>query len=418
MTINPNNAVLSKLVSDGEEVSVNNPLPVNVVLGGGTGGGGTAGTEYIEDAAAPANPTGGLVMAVRRDTLTTAEVSTDGDVVALKASNKGQLHVRAEELDPLLGSITETAPATDTASSGINGRLQRIAQRLSTLSAQHPSALGSTNASGSLSVAASTEDVARVGSITETAPASDTASSGLNGRLQRIAQRITSLIALFPTSLGSKAAASSFAVTVSTEDAAKLGSVTETAPTTDTASSGLNGRLQRVSQRLTSLIALFPTSLGTKAAASSFSVTLSSEDRDAIDALTTETTSAAILSALQTPTTELPPEPLLTSNDLSGLALGFNSAVKQSLIAGSTGLSVRVYKARIYVKGATDISVYDGDPDSGGVLLEVIPFGAAGGIVLDFDSRSYWKTTAGNALFFKASAAVQVYGRLGYTQVA
>ena len=32
-----------------------------------------------------------------------------------------------------LGDLTETAPATDTASSGLNGRLQRIAQRLSTL---------------------------------------------------------------------------------------------------------------------------------------------------------------------------------------------------------------------------------------------------------------------------------------------
>lgn len=34
----------------------------------------------------------------------------------------------------------------------------------------------------------------RIGSLSETAPATDTASSGLNGRLQRIAQRITSLI--------------------------------------------------------------------------------------------------------------------------------------------------------------------------------------------------------------------------------
>lgn len=42
----------------------------------------------------------------------------------------------------------------------------------------------------------------RVGSTTETAPATDTASSGLNGRLQRIAQRLSSLIAIFPTALG------------------------------------------------------------------------------------------------------------------------------------------------------------------------------------------------------------------------
>jgi hypothetical protein len=42
-----------------------------------------------------------------------------------------------------------------------------------------------------------------IGSLIETAPATDTASSGLNGRLQRIAQRITSLIALVPSALTS-----------------------------------------------------------------------------------------------------------------------------------------------------------------------------------------------------------------------
>lgn len=56
-----------------------------------------------------------------------------------------------------------------------------------------------------------------IGAINETAPASDTASSGLNGRLQRIAQRTTSLIALYPTSLGQKTMANSFAVTLASD---------------------------------------------------------------------------------------------------------------------------------------------------------------------------------------------------------
>jgi hypothetical protein len=102
-----------------------------------------------------------------------------------------------------------------------------------------------------------------IGAVNETAPATDTASSGLNGRLQRVAQRLTSLLALYPSALGSAAAASSFAVTQSTEDVARVGIITETAPATDTASSGLNGRLQRIAQRLTSLIAVMPTSLAT-----------------------------------------------------------------------------------------------------------------------------------------------------------
>lgn len=49
-----------------------------------------------------------------------------------------------------VGSLTETAPATDTASSGLNGRLQRIAQRLTSW------INGATNTSRILSAAAST----------------------------------------------------------------------------------------------------------------------------------------------------------------------------------------------------------------------------------------------------------------------
>jgi len=57
----------------------------------------------------------------------------------------------------------------------------------------------------------------RTGALTETAPATDTASSGINGRLQRIAQRITSLIALIPASLGQKAKTASFAVVLASD---------------------------------------------------------------------------------------------------------------------------------------------------------------------------------------------------------
>lgn len=118
-----------------------------------------------------------------------------------------------------------------------------------------------------------------VGIVTETAPATDTASSGLNGRLQRIAQRLTSLIAQVPATLGQKAKSASMAVTLASDEdlLTYTGGVTETAPATDTASSGLNGRLQRIAQRLTSLIALIPASLGQKTMANSLAVTLASD---------------------------------------------------------------------------------------------------------------------------------------------
>jgi hypothetical protein len=309
-------------------------------------GGSSAGTEYTEDAAAAADPAGGMMIAVRRDTLSTSEVSADGDNIALKATNKGQLHVRDADGDTLRGALTETAPASDTASSGLNGRLQRVAQRLTSLIGLLPTALGANGglkiegvASGTavpvsaaslpLPSGAATESTlsaisgsvdgleTQVGATNETAASTDTATAGLNGRLQRVAQRLTSLIALFPASLGSNGGVKvdivggSSAGTEYTEDAAAaadpaggmmiavrrdtlstsevsadgdnialkasnkgqlhvrdadadalFGSVTETAPASDTASSGLNGRLQRVAQRLTSLIALFPAALG------------------------------------------------------------------------------------------------------------------------------------------------------------
>lgn len=51
-----------------------------------------------------------------------------------------------------------------------------------------------------------------LGAVNEAAPATDTDNSGLNGRLQRIAQRITSLLALLPAALGQGTMAQSLRV--------------------------------------------------------------------------------------------------------------------------------------------------------------------------------------------------------------
>lgn len=80
-----------------------------------------------------------------------------------------------------------------------------------TVSVETPNPNGRAAAASSRSIALSTEDKAVLdllataalqGSLTEPAPATDTASSGLNGRLQRIAQRITSLMNFLPAALG------------------------------------------------------------------------------------------------------------------------------------------------------------------------------------------------------------------------
>jgi len=80
-------------------VSVANPLPVT-----GGGGGGSSGTEYVEDTAAPANPTGPTLICRRRDTLSTTEVSADLDWIAANCDSRGRLRVNDDGLVTALGS--------------------------------------------------------------------------------------------------------------------------------------------------------------------------------------------------------------------------------------------------------------------------------------------------------------------------
>lgn len=198
-------------------------------------GGGTASTiaSDVAQGSTTSGQTGGLVqgaVTTAAPTYVTAKtyplsLKTNGDLrVSDTAATAilSTLNLSTDGLEAGLGIITETAPATDTASSGLNGRLQRVAQRITSLIAQIPATLGAKTAAASLSVTTATDDntLALFGAVTETAPATDIASSGLNGRLQRVAQRLTSLIALVPASLGQKAMSASFAVALASDQTA------------------------------------------------------------------------------------------------------------------------------------------------------------------------------------------------------
>lgn len=111
------------------------------------------------DAAHSSGDKGYMLLAVRKDTAT-ALAGTDGDYIPLIVDASGRLHVADSAVGPLLGSVTETAPATDTASSGLNGRLQRIAQRLSSLIALLPASIGQKNGAGSVSVVLASDHAA------------------------------------------------------------------------------------------------------------------------------------------------------------------------------------------------------------------------------------------------------------------
>lgn len=61
---------------------------------------------------------------------------------------------------------------------------------------------------------------AQIGALTEAPPSTDTAPSGLNGRLQRLAQLITTHMAQLPATLGQKAMAASLAVAIAPDQTA------------------------------------------------------------------------------------------------------------------------------------------------------------------------------------------------------
>ena len=86
--------------------------------------------------------------------------------------------------------------------------------------------------SGSATEAKQDAEAVLIGGVTEAVPGTDTASSGLNGRLQRIAQRLTSLIALIPTSLGQGTMATSLKVVLPSDQSSIPVAATLTAETT------------------------------------------------------------------------------------------------------------------------------------------------------------------------------------------
>ena len=124
---------------DGEATDVSVDTPLHIQL---------TNLEKAEDSAHVSGDDGVMLLAVRANTATAT--GADGDYVPLLTDTNGRLHViepsaatrlTESDFDTKVGALTETAPATDTASSGLNGRLQRIAQRITSLIALIPTAL-------------------------------------------------------------------------------------------------------------------------------------------------------------------------------------------------------------------------------------------------------------------------------------
>lgn len=151
----------------------------------------------------------------------TANIGTSGDLAT---------DVTLTAVRDRLGATDTAAATSDSATSPVNGLLKRALAHLSTIIGRLPTLTaggrlpvdgsGVTQPiSGTVTAQVDQSSVTdRLGSTSETAPTTDNATSGLNGRLQRIAQHFTTLLNRWPISLGQKNRAGSVPFTLATED--------------------------------------------------------------------------------------------------------------------------------------------------------------------------------------------------------
>jgi hypothetical protein len=170
---------------------------------------------------------GSMFAELNKSTIIGKTTGGGGGFVDVKVTPSGALTAEAEIVSSVLptGAATEVTlsslEAKDFATETTLASLLTELQLKADLSETQPvSAASLPLPSGAATATLQTSGNTLLGDLIETAPSTDTASSGLNGRLQRIAQRISSLIALFPTSLGQKTMANSFSVALASDQSA------------------------------------------------------------------------------------------------------------------------------------------------------------------------------------------------------
>jgi len=186
---------------------------------------------------------------------------TDVDIVAGVPTTGTGTVPTLSKTNTVIGSVIETAPASDTASSGLNGRLQRIAQRVTSLITLHGAATDAkstaTDATSVTFMQVFKQISASVQSLV-TAIGSTAWDLGIGTSGTRTQRMSIDTAQLAPNRTTAGAMTDGYQLVDTPTDgtnATRLGGLTETAPASDTASSGLNGRLQRIAQNVTTLIA-------------------------------------------------------------------------------------------------------------------------------------------------------------------
>lgn len=200
-------------------------------------------------------------------------------------------------------------------------------------------------------------------------------------------------------------------VNLSTGDKARIGAISETAASSDTADSGLNGLAKRLLQRMTALIALLPASIGTRTAAGSMSVTVASDD-PAYAALVSIRDATATVNVAQDTATIKNGSTSLTPKFV---AIAASSSGNNTILAAVTSKKIRVLAYNFISNGTVNGKFQSGA--SGTDLTGLKYCVANSGICAPFNPVGWFETASGTLLNLNLSAGIAVGGELVYIEV-
>lgn len=111
----------------------------------------------------------------------------------------------------------------------------------------------------------------------------------------------------------------------------------------------------------------------------------------------------------------LPTKPgIPVTGDLSAASISAASSGDNTLLAGTGGQTIRVFRLFLVAAAAVNIKFRDGT--AGTDLTGAMSLGPGGSVTLDFDGEPWFKTSVANAFVLNLSGAVQVSGRFYYTK--
>ena len=96
---------------------------------------------------------------------------------------------------------------------------------------------------------------------------------------------------------------------------------------------------------------------------------------------------------------------------LTSAVINVSASGDNTLITGTIGQTIRVYRVLLVMKGGADLIFKDGAATN---LTGAMTLTSAGSIVLDFNGEPWFVTSSGNAFILNLSAAKQASGRIYY----